>query len=179
MAFGTGAVKVTPAHDFNDFEVGKRHDLPSISILDKDAKINANGPEAYRGLDRFEARKRIVADLEEAGLLVKIEPHTLNLGLCQRSGSVVEPMLSKQWYVKAEPLAKPAADAVREGKTKILPEGWDKTYFQWMDNIRDWCISRQLWWGHQIPAWYCGDCGDITVTREDPSDLQRLRKWLD
>ncbi|MCK6576128.1 valine--tRNA ligase [Myxococcota bacterium] len=169
MAFGTGAVKVTPAHDFNDFEVGKRHGLPSIAVLDKDAKINTNGPETYRGLDRFEARKRIVADLEAQGLLVEIKAHKLNLGHCQRSGSVVEPMLSKQWYVRAEPLAKPAADAVRSGKTKILPEGWDKTYFQWMDNIRDWCISRQLWWGHQIPAFYCGDCEVVTVARVDPT----------
>ena len=169
MAFGSGAVKVTPAHDFNDFEVGKRHDLPSISILDKNAKINTNAPEIYQGLDRFEARKRIVADLEAAGLLVEIKAHKLNLGHCQRSGTIVEPMLSKQWYVKAEPLAKPAADAVREGKTKILPEGWDKTYFQWMDNIRDWCISRQLWWGHQIPAFYCGDCDAVQVSRADPT----------
>ena len=169
MAFGSGAVKVTPAHDFNDFEVGKRHGLPSISVLDKDARVNDNGPEAYRGLDRVEARKQIVADLEAAGLLVKIDAHKLNLGHCQRSGSVVEPMLSKQWYVKAETLAKPAADAVREGKTQILPEGWDKTYFQWMDNIRDWCISRQLWWGHQIPAWYCGGCDHVTVARTAPA----------
>jgi len=169
MAFGTGAVKITPAHDFNDFETGKRHGLPSIAVLDRDAKVNESAPEAYRGLDRFEARKRIVEDLEAQGLLVKVEPHTLNLGHCQRSGVVVEPMLSKQWYVRAEPLAKPAADAVRDGRTRIVPDVWEKTWFQWMDNIKDWCISRQLWWGHQIPAWYCGDCAHVTVSREDPT----------
>ena len=169
MTFGTGAVKITPAHDFNDFETGKRHGLPTLSVLDLDAKVNGNAPEAYRGLDRFEARKRIVEDLDALGLLVKVEPHTLNLGHCQRSGVVVEPMLSKQWYVRAEPLAKPAADAVRDGRTRIVPEVWEKTWFQWMDNIRDWCISRQLWWGHQIPAWYCADCPHVTVSREDPA----------
>ncbi|MSP72763.1 MAG: valine--tRNA ligase [Myxococcales bacterium] len=169
MAFGTGAVKVTPAHDFNDFEVGKRHNLPTIAVLDAFARVNENAPEAYRGLDRFEARKRIVADLDALGLLVGVKPHKLNLGHCQRSGSVVEPMLSKQWYVKMEPLARPAAEAVRAGKTQFVPESWEKTYFQWMDNIRDWCISRQLWWGHQIPAWHCGDCAFVTVTRTEPS----------
>ncbi len=167
--FGTGAVKVTPAHDPNDFETGRRHDLPMIQVIDKDAKINDNAPEAYRGLDRFEARKRIVADLDAAGLLVKVETHTHKVGTCQRSGVVVEPMLSKQWYVEVEPLAKPAADAVREGRTRIVPETWEKTYFHWMDNIRDWCISRQLWWGHQIPAWHCAACGEVTVTRDDPT----------
>ncbi len=169
MGFGTGAVKVTPAHDFNDFETGKRHDLPLIAVLDRDAKLNENAPEAYRGMDRFDARRKIVEDLDALGLLVKIEPHALTLPTCQRSGSVVEPMLSKQWYVRAEPLARPAADAVRSGRTRIVPESWEKTYFHWMDNIRDWCISRQLWWGHQIPAWHCGACGEVTVTREDPT----------
>ena len=167
--FGTGAVKVTPAHDPNDFETGRRHGLPMISVLGFDARVNDNAPEAYRGLDRFEARTRVVADLEAAGLLVKVEDHTLKIGLCQRSGVVVEPMLSKQWYVKAEPLAKPAADAVRDGRTRIVPEAWEKTYFHWMDNIRDWCISRQLWWGHQIPAWMCSACEQITVARVDPT----------
>ncbi|MCB9534970.1 MAG: valine--tRNA ligase [Myxococcales bacterium] len=166
-AFGTGAVKVTPAHDFNDFETGKRHALPAIAVLDSFAKMNDNAPEAYRGLDRFEAREAIVADLDKLGLLVEIKPHTNNVGTCQRSGVVVEPMLSKQWYVRVEPLAKPAADAVRDGRTRIVPESWEKTYFHWMDNIRDWCISRQLWWGHQIPAWHCAACGEITVQRED------------
>ncbi|MCB9546317.1 MAG: valine--tRNA ligase [Myxococcales bacterium] len=169
MAFGTGVVKVTPAHDFNDFETGQRHGLPAISVLDKQARLNENAPEAYRGLDRFVARERIVADLDAQGLLVKIEPHTLNIGLCQRSGAVVEPMLSPQWYVKVEPLAVPAAEAVRSGRTKIVPATWERTYFHWMDNIRDWCISRQLWWGHQIPAWHCDACGEVTVTREDPT----------
>ncbi|MGK0360822.1 MAG: valyl-tRNA synthetase [Bradymonadia bacterium] len=169
MAFGTGAVKVTPAHDFNDFEVGKRHDLEMIPLLDRDAKMNANAPAKYQGMDRFDARKAIVADLEAMGLMVKIEPHTKQLGRCQRSNSVVEPMLSKQWYVKADVLAKPAADAVRNGDTKIVPKNWEKTYFHWMDNIQPWCISRQLWWGHRIPAWTCEDCGAIIVQREDPT----------
>ena len=169
MAFGTGAVKVTPAHDFNDFETGKRHGLPMISVLDKDAKLNGNAPTAYQGLDRFEARARIVADLDALGLLVKVEPHTLHLGLCQRSGAVVEPMLSPQWYVRAEPLAKPAAEAVRSGRTAIVPKNWESTWFHWLDNIQDWCVSRQLWWGHQIPAWHCSACGHITVARQDPS----------
>ncbi len=169
MNFGTGAVKVTPAHDPNDFETGRRHGLPMITVLDKNAKVNANAPAKYQGMDRFEARKAIVADLDAAGLLVKIEEHTNNVGTCQRSGVIIEPMLSKQWYVKAEPLAKPAADAVRSGKTKIVPKSWEKTYFHWMDNIRDWCISRQLWWGHRIPAWHCPSCGAVTVTREDPT----------
>ena len=169
MEFGTGAVKVTPAHDFNDFETGKRHDLPMIAVLDKDAKLNDNAPEKYRGMDRFEARRAVVADLEALGLMVKIEPHPMKLPTCQRSGVVVEPMLSKQWYVRTEPLAKPAADAVRSGRTRIVPKAWEKTYFHWMDNIRDWCISRQLWWGHQIPAWYCADCDAVTVSRVDPT----------
>jgi valyl-tRNA synthetase len=172
MAFGTGAVKVTPAHDPNDFEVGRRHNLEFITILDHNAKVNTNAPEAYQGLDRFEARKRIVADLDALGLLVKIEPHKLSVGTCDRTGSVVEPRLSKQWYVKVAPLAEKATDAVRSGRTKIVPQTWEKTYFHWMDNIRDWCISRQLWWGHQIPAWHCADCGAVTVHREDPSACQ-------
>jgi len=165
--FGTGAVKITPAHDFNDFDTGKRHGLEMISVLDRDARLNENAPEKYRGMDRFEARTAIVADLEALGLMVKIEDYALTVGTCQRSGVVVEPMLSKQWYVRAAPLAKPAADAVRDGRTRIVPRSWEKTYFHWMDNIRDWCISRQLWWGHQIPAWHCDDCGEVTVSRED------------
>jgi valyl-tRNA synthetase len=169
MEFGSGAVKVTPAHDFNDFEVGKRHDLPMISVLDLHANLNENAPEKYRGLDRFEARKVIVADLEAAGLLVKIEPHRHAPGTCQRSGVIVEPMLSKQWYVKVDGMAAAASQAVRDGKTKFVPQTWEKTYFHWMDNIRDWCISRQLWWGHQIPAFYCNDCDAVMVLREDPS----------
>ena len=169
MAFGSGAVKVTPAHDPNDFETGKRHDLPMINVLDGKARMNENAPEAYRGLDRYEARKRIVADLESGGLLVKIDKHKHSIGLCQRSGVVVEPMLSQQWYVRAAPLAGAASAAVRYGRTRIVPESWEKTYFHWMDNIRDWCISRQLWWGHQIPVWYCDACDGVTVAREDPT----------
>lgn len=168
MSFGTGAVKVTPAHDFNDFETGRRHDLPMISVLDKDAKINDAAPAAYRGMDRFEAREAIVADLEAAGLMVKIEPHTLNVGYCQRTQVVVEPMLSMQWYVEAEPLAKRALDAVRNGETRFTSSEWEKTFYHWMENIQPWCISRQLWWGHQIPAWFCDDCDHITVTTEAP-----------
>jgi len=171
--FGTGAVKVTPAHDFNDFETGKRHDLPLISIFDRDARLNDNAPEAYRGLDRYAARKRIVADLDALGLMVEIKPHKLNLGHCQRTGVPVEPLLSDQWYVKIEPLAKPAIEAVAQGKTVFTSKEWEKVYFQWMTNIRDWCISRQLWWGHQIPAWFCEDCGHITVAMDDPSACEK------
>ena len=168
IEFGTGAVKVTPAHDFNDFEVGQRHDLPSINILNLDGTLNENVPQKYRGLSVAEARKAVVADLDAAGLLVKTEPHQLSLGRCQRSDDVVEPMLSLQWFVKTAPLAKPAIDAVNEGKTKFIPEAWTKTYMHWMTNIRDWCISRQLWWGHRIPVWYCPD-GHVTVGEQDPS----------
>jgi len=173
MAFGSGAVKVTPAHDFNDFETGKRHGLPAIGVLDKDARLNENAPEAYRGLDRFEARKRIVADLEAAGLMVKIEDHLLNLGHCQRTGVVVEPMLSTQWYVVAKPLADKCVEAVEAGRTTFTSEEWRKVFFQWMTNIKDWCISRQLWWGHQIPAWFCGDCDHVTVAETDPSACEK------
>jgi valyl-tRNA synthetase len=168
IEFGTGAVKVTPAHDFNDFEVGQRHKLPMVDILTLDGTLNDNVPAKYRGLSVVEARKAVVADLDAAGLLVKTEPHQLSLGRCQRSDDVVEPMLSLQWFVKAEPLAKPAIDAVNEGKTKFIPESWTKTYMHWMTNIRDWCISRQLWWGHRIPVWYCPD-GHVTVGETDPT----------
>src|SRR6185436_1657547 len=155
--FGTGVVKVTPAHDFNDYQTGLRHDLPMISILDEAARTNeAAGP--YAGLDRFEARTRVLADLEARGLLVSEKPHALSIGLCQRSGTIVEPRLSPQWFVKIEPLARPAIEAVEQGRTKIVPETWTATYFHWMRNIQDWCVSRQLWWGHQIPAWYCEAC---------------------
>ena len=159
---GSGAVKITPAHDFNDFEVGRRHNLPMINILDAEARINENAPEAYRGLDRFEARKRVIADLEAQGLLEKIEPQTHMVPHGDRSGVPIEPWLTDQWYVNAAELAKEAIKAVEDGRTKFVPKNWEKTYFEWMRNIQPWCISRQLWWGHQIPAWY-GPDGEIFV----------------
>ncbi|MCH6580609.1 MAG: valine--tRNA ligase, partial [Nitrospinae bacterium] len=166
--FGTGALKVTPAHDPNDFEIGRRHQLPSINVMDHDARMNDEaGP--YKGQDRFEARKAIVEDLKAQDLLVKIEDHTHKVGHCYRCKTVVEPYLSKQWFVKTQPLAKPAIEAVRNGTIKIVPKFWENTYFEWMENIRDWCISRQIWWGHQIPAWTCGACNEFTVARETPS----------
>lgn len=152
--FGSGCVKITPAHDFNDYIVGKRHALPIINVFTVSADINENAPEAYRGLDRFEARKRIVADLDSQGLLEKIEDHSLMIPRGDRSHSVIEPLLTDQWYVKAAPLAEPAIQAVKDGRIKFIPENWSKTYFEWMNNIEDWCISRQIWWGHRIPAWY-------------------------
>jgi valyl-tRNA synthetase len=166
--FGTGVVKITPAHDFNDFEVALRHGLDRINVMDESGIINAAGHQ-YEGLDRFSARKRIVEDLEAEGLLEKIDDHGLSVGGCYRCKTVVEPYLSLQWYVKVGPLAEPALQAVREGKTRILPKQWENTYYDWMENIRDWCISRQIWWGHRIPAWFCDHCGKITVTMEDPS----------
>ncbi len=164
--FGTGCVKITPAHDFNDYDMGKRHDLEMINILTDDAKINDEAPEQYRGLDRFDARKQIVADLDAAGVLVKIEDHKLKVPRGDRSGSVIEPYLTDQWYVAVQELAKPAIDAVKSGEIKFVPENWDKTYYQWMNNIQDWCISRQLWWGHRIPAWY-DENGKIYVGRTE------------
>jgi valyl-tRNA synthetase len=164
--FGTGCVKITPAHDFNDYEMGKRHQLEIINILTDDAKINEAAPAQYQGLDRFEARKQIVADLQASGVLVKIEDHKLKVPRGDRSGAVIEPYLTDQWYVAVEALAKPAIDAVKSGEIKFVPENWDKTYFQWMNNIQDWCISRQLWWGHRIPAWY-DDAGGIFVGRTE------------
>jgi valyl-tRNA synthetase len=160
--FGTGAVKVTPGHDPNDFLIGRRHKLPMISVMDTSARMNAEaGP--YAGLDRFEAREKIVAQLETEGLLEKVEPHKHAVGHCYRCRTIVEPMLSVQWFVKIEPLAKPAIAAVREGRTRFVPDHWEKTYFTWRENIRDWCISRQLWWGHQIPAWYCRTCDGAEI----------------
>lgn len=164
--FGTGCVKITPAHDFNDYEMGKRHDLPMINILTDDAKMNDNAPEAYRGLDRFEARKQLVADLDEQGVLVEVEDHTLKVPRGDRTGAVIEPYLTDQWYVAVESLAKPAIEAVETGEIKFVPENWSKTYYQWMHNIQDWCISRQLWWGHRIPAWY-DDAGNVYVGRSE------------
>jgi valyl-tRNA synthetase len=166
--FGTGAVKITPAHDANDFAAAQRLGLPSINIMDERAVLNENaGP--YKGQDRFEARKGIVAQLEREGLLVKTEPHPVPLGHCQRCGTIVEPRLSRQWFVKMAPLAAPALAAAEDGRIRFVPESWTKTYFEWMRNIRDWCISRQLWWGHRIPAWTCAKCDELIVARQAPS----------
>ena len=164
--FGTGAVKITPAHDPNDFEVGLRNNLEVIKVFNEEGKMNDLIP-AYQGMDRIEARKYIVADLEKAGVLVKTENYTHNVGKCYRCHQTVEPAVSKQWFVKMEPLAKPANEAVRSGKTKFVPERFDKIYFSWMDNVKDWCISRQLWWGHRIPAYICDDCGHMEVSADD------------
>lgn len=166
MDFGTGVVKITPAHDPNDFEVGLRHNLTVINVMTDDAKIVDEYPK-YAGLDRYEARKAIVEDLKAEGALVKVEDYSHNVGTCYRCGTTVEPAVSKQWFVKMKPLAGPAIDAVKNGDTKFVPQRFEKVYFHWLENIRDWCISRQLWWGHRIPAWYCDDCGEITVSRED------------
>ena len=168
MTVGTGCVKITPAHDPNDFEVGLRHHLETIRVMNDDGTL-ADNAGVYAGLDRYEARKRIVADLEKAGLLVKVEPITHNVGHCYRCHTTVEPIVSKQWFVKMEPLARPAIDAVSKNKTKFVPERFAKTYFNWMENIKDWCISRQLWWGHRIPVWYCPDCGEIVCEKTDPT----------
>ena len=167
MDFGTGVVKITPAHDPNDFEVGLRHNLPVINVMTDDAKIVSDYPK-YAGMDRYEARKAIVADLEKEGALVRVEDYTHNVGTCYRCSSTVEPRISKQWFVKMKPLATPAIDAVKNGETKFVPQRFEKVYFHWLENIRDWCISRQLWWGHRIPAWYCADCGEITVAKTEP-----------
>ena len=165
--FGTGVVKVTPAHDPNDFDMGNRHGLEQVSVIDGEGIITPEGG-AYAGLDRFEARKRVLEDLEAQGLLVKVDAHTHNVGHCSRCKTIVEPLLSIQWFVQIAPLAREATRAVEEGDTRFVPSNWAKTYFEWMYNIRDWCISRQLWWGHRIPAWYCEDCGEVMVVRTDP-----------
>ncbi|MCX4188919.1 valine--tRNA ligase [Methylophaga sp. OBS3] len=172
LEFGTGCVKITPAHDFNDAEMGKRHDLPVINILTIDAAINDNAPEKYQGLDRYEARKQIVADLEALGLLDGIKDHKLMVPRGDRSGAVIEPLLTDQWYVKADVLAAPAVEAVQSGKVKFVPGNWDKTFYNWMDGIQDWCISRQIWWGHRIPAWYDAD-GNIYVGEDEASIRQK------
>ena len=166
IEFGTGVVKITPAHDPNDFEVGLRHNLEVINVLTPDAKIVDDYPK-YTGMDRYEARKAIVKDLEAEGALVEIEDYSHNVGTCYRCGTTVEPRVSKQWFVKMEPLAKPAVEVVRNGEVKFVPERFDKTYFHWMENIKDWCISRQLWWGHRIPAYYCDDCGEVMVSAQE------------
>ncbi len=172
--FGTGCVKITPAHDPNDFEVGKRHNLEEINILNDDATINELGGK-YAGMDRYEARKAMVADLDAMGLLVKVVPHTHMVGTHDRCKTTVEPLVKPQWFVKMEEMAKPAKQAVVDGKLKLVPERMDKTYYNWLDNIRDWCISRQLWWGHRIPAWYCQDCGETIVARETPCSCPKCQ----
>ena len=170
--FGAGAVKITPAHDPNDFEAGRRHDLPKIQVIDDTGAMNENaGP--YAGLDRFEARKRILADLESQGVLIKTEPYKVNLGRCDRCKTIVEPLISTQWFVKTKPLAEKAIQAVESGRIEFIPANWTKTYYEWMYNIRDWCISRQLWWGHRIPAWHCAECKEIIVARETPATCPR------
>ena len=171
MEFGTGCVKMTPAHDPNDFEVGLRHNLESIRVLDDNGKV-VEGYGRYSGMDRYEARKAIVADLEEGGYLVKVEEHTHNVGTCYRCGTDVEPIISAQWFVKMEPLAREALRVVNDGEVKFVPDRFSKIYTNWMENVHDWCISRQLWWGHRIPAWTCEDCGEMTVSETDPTECQ-------
>ena len=177
MDFGTGVVKITPAHDPNDFEVGLRHNLEVINVMTDDAKI-VDEYEKYAGMDRYEARKSIVADLEAEGALIKIEDYSHNVGTCYRCHTTVEPRVSKQWFVKMEELAKPAIEAVKNGDTKFVPPHFDKTYYHWLENIRDWCISRQLWWGHRIPAFYCDDCGELVVTKEDTCTCPKCGKEM-
>ncbi|MCI9511287.1 MAG: valine--tRNA ligase [Oscillibacter sp.] len=172
IGFGTGAVKMTPAHDPNDFEVGQRHNLEIVRVIDDDGRINENGGP-YNGMDRYECRKAIVKDLEEQGYLVKTEPYNHNVGTCYRCHNDVEPLISAQWFVKMEPLAKEALRVVREGEVRFVPDRFSKIYTNWMENVHDWCISRQLWWGHQIPAWYCDECGRINVSREDPDKCEK------
>jgi len=172
--FGTGALKITPAHDPNDFEIGNTHNLGRIKVIDENGRMNSlAGP--YQGMDRFECREKILEDLKDSGLLEKTEPYQNAIGHCYRCKTMIEPLLSKQWFVKTAPLAKAASDAVKQGRTRITPSNWEGTYFDWMDNIRDWCVSRQIWWGHRIPAWYCGKCGEVHVAKEAP---QRCRSCL-
>ena len=170
--FGTGCVKITPAHDPNDFEVGKRHNLPEINIMNDDATINANGGK-YEGMDRYTARKAIVKQLEELGLLVKVEDHVHNVGIHDRCKTTIEPLIKQQWFVKMDEMIKPAVEAVKTGEIKLVPERMDRTYYNWTDNIRDWCISRQLWWGHRIPAYYCQECGEMIVAKEPPKSCPK------
>ena len=175
--FGTGCVKITPAHDPNDFEVGQRHNLAQIKVMNDDATMNSYAGK-YEGMDRYECRKAMIKDLEDEGLLVKVEDHSHNVGPCYRCGTTVEPIVSKQWFVKMKPLAQPAIDAVKNGDTQFVPEHFEKVYFHWLENIRDWCISRQLWWGHRIPAFYCDDCGEIVVTKEDSAVCPKCGKKM-
>jgi valyl-tRNA synthetase len=176
---GTGALKVTPAHDFNDFEIGKRHDLEMINIFDENAAVNESAPEKYQGMDRFEARKAIVADMDAAGFLVKVEPHRHMVPYGDRGGVVIEPWLTDQWYVDAETMAKPAIEAVEQGKTRFIPKNWEKTYFEWMRNIQPWCVSRQLWWGHRIPAWYAPDGTVFVEESEEEAYVAAKEKFGD
>ena len=171
-AFGTGALKITPAHDPNDYTIGQNHNLEMINILNKDASINENGAQ-YTGMDRFECRKKLWEDMRAVDLVIKEQPYTLNVPRSQRGGEIVEPMISTQWFVKIQPLADKALASVKEGRTKIVPERFTKVYFNWLENIRDWCISRQLWWGHRIPVWYCDDCNAVTVSREDATECSK------
>jgi len=166
-AFGTGAVKITPAHDPNDFEIGIRHNLPRIRIMDEDGRMSVEAGK-YKGMDRFECRGKLLLELGDEGFLDRADDYVHSVGHCYRCKTVIEPYVSKQWFVKTKPLAEPAIEAVKNGSVRIIPKGWENTYFDWMNNIRDWCISRQIWWGHRIPAWYCEECGEITVSREDP-----------
>jgi valyl-tRNA synthetase len=172
IEFGTGCLKITPAHDFNDFEIGLKHGLEQIKVIDETGRMNENaGP--YRGMDRFECREEVVKDFERDGILLKIEDYHHMVGHCYRCKTIVEPNLSLQWFVKTKPLAKASIEAVRSGRTQIIPEVWEKTYFEWMENIRDWCISRQIWWGHRIPAWYCGQCGEVIVSKKTPTSCPK------
>ncbi len=187
MEFGTGAVKVTPAHDPNDFEIGERHDLPKVVVISMDGTMTHEAGERYEGMDRYECRQKLVEDLREGGYLVKVEDYDHAVGQCYRCQTVIEPILSRQWFVRMKELAQPAIEAVKDGRIKIVPKSWEKTYFEWMYNIRDWCISRQIWWGHRIPVWNCGDCGKVIVQVEGPltcpecssSDLQQEEDVLD
>ena len=176
-AQGSGAVKITPAHDFNDFEVGRRHDLDIVNVFDAEARINDNAPEAYRGLDRMEARARVLADLEAQGLIEKVEPHVHTVPHGDRSGAVIEPWLTDQWYVDAKTLAEPAIEAVEDGRIRFVPARWENTYFEWMRNIQPWCISRQLWWGHRIPAWYGPDGQVFVAATEAEAEVQSAQHY--
>jgi valyl-tRNA synthetase len=172
IEFGTGALKITPAHDFNDFEIGLKHGLEQIKVIDESGRMNENaGP--YQGMDRFECRKRIIEDFERDGVLLKTEDYHHMVGHCYRCKTIIEPNLSLQWFVRTKPLAQEAIGAVRDGRTRIIPAVWEKTYFEWMENIKDWCISRQIWWGHRIPAWYCDACGEIIVAKETPASCPK------
>jgi valyl-tRNA synthetase len=172
MTFGTGALKVTPGHDFNDFEIGKRHGLDVVKVIDDDGHMNEQAFQ-YRGMDRFEARSRMIDDLRAAGLLERIEDYPLVVGSCYRCKTIVEPIVSLQWFVRMKPLAEPAIVAVRERRVTIIPEMWEKVYFDWMENIKDWCISRQIWWGHRIPVWYCDNCNELYVSRQDVTSCRQ------